>query len=319
MQFVNNGPNGPVQPGGGAFSYSSNKLAAATGMSPGKSLSFQSPATARDHVPTPSYQAQKRHRGITQHQSAVINHRKMQIDYTLDRRLRKAHARARDKRESEGAIIRAWKRIRHMPIDYDSEEEAIRIRKARDRAEKNDDEWRSIHRGKENDDFLDNVELWRKPRILYAGYVRMPNEPSDVGEESRSLAQAFRRAARRLDRWQDTNLPAAAMARRKELESQGAFDRQQSRDSRAPSRSGHGHDSMTGRRSARTSLARQRSFGRASQRREVQQPDDRMDVDPEPDEADGAAELDEEDRELLGEVDAEDDEEEEDEDMDEDD
>ena len=143
----------------------------------------------RDHVPTPSYQAQKRHRGITQHQSAVINHRKQQIDYTLDRRIRKVHTRARDKRQNEGAILRAWKRGRLMPTDYDSEEEQIKIRKAKERADK-DDDWR-MNKGKENLEFLDEMEPWRRPRVHLAGFVRISGESNDVGEEARDSCEDF--------------------------------------------------------------------------------------------------------------------------------
>ena len=312
MQFVNNGPNGPVQPHGGAFAFGNgNKLAAATGMSPGgQQVSFQSPAT---HIPTPSYQAQKRHRGITQHQSAVINHRKMQIDYTLDRRLRKEHEKARNRRESESPIIRAWKRLKHMPPDYDSEEEQIKIRKAKDRAEKNDD-W---HRGATVEDPFDNVDLWRRPRVLYAGYVKMPSEPGDVGEESKSLAQSFRRASRRLDRWQD-NLPGQAMARRLEREQQRKNGHPTAARSRKNSVVANGFEVVeeTGRPHG-TSIKREKSDAnrRTDAPRETSAYGQKMDVDPEPDDEDGGAELDEEDRDILAEVDADEDGSDEDEDM----
>ncbi|KAF2212633.1 hypothetical protein CERZMDRAFT_105995 [Cercospora zeae-maydis SCOH1-5] len=305
VQFVNNGPNGPVQ-AGGSFAYASSNKA---GMSPGgQTISFTNPNT---HIPTPSYQAQKRHRGITQHQSAVINHRKMQIDYTLDRRIRKAHQRARDRRERECPIIRAWKRLKFMPADYDSEEEAIRIRKAKDRAEKNDD-W---HRGATVDDPFGDVDSWRRPRVLYAGFVKMPHEPSDVGEETKSLAQSFRRCSRRLDRWEG-NLPGASMAKRIEREKYGgARCRRPGAPSRQNSNSisnGVQRADETGSRPPRPSIKREKSEpGRrrsAGVRRDGNSHHgQKMDIDPEPDEEDGGAELDEEDRDLLAEVDADED------------
>jgi Ino eighty subunit 1 len=268
-----------------------------------------------DHVPTPSFQSTKRNRGMTQHQSAVVNHRKQQIDYSLDRRIRKAHERARDKRESESAIVRAWKRIRTMPPDYDSEEEAIKIRRARERSEKDTDEWRTTnHRTKDGEDFFDNVDLWRRPRMLFAGFVRINGEASDVGEESKSLAQSFRRVSRRLERWQDTALTGDIVLRRMEREAQGGFERRRPRISlspveavaetdepenlldvgSAPVRATHG-----GRRQAGVSKAK-------SRRKSTQNVPQGAKADPEPapDEDDGAAELDEEDREILGEVDA---------------
>lgn len=280
LSFVSDGPPMMTQAG----LSSGNKLAAATGMSPGSNLSFQTPAT-RDHVPTPSYQAQKRHRGITQHQSAVINHRKLQIDYTLDRQVRKAHIRARDKREAESPILRAWKRIRHMPADYDSEEEAIKVRKAK---EKGDDEWRSL-RGKENDEFVENVDLWRRPRILYGGFVRVNGEPSDVGEEFKSLAQSFRRVSRRMERWQDVNLPGQSVIRRKQLAVEGRLKPSHRRNVQTIEGDGEFDSSSRGK------MRRQRSATGKSG----------LKTDPEPDgEDDDAQELDQEDRDLLGEVDA---------------
>ncbi|KAK3699540.1 hypothetical protein LTR37_016409 [Vermiconidia calcicola] len=260
--------------------------------------SHYSPLDRGDHVPTPSYQAQKRHRGVTQHQSAVINHRKQQIDYTLDRRIRRVHKRARTRRESEGAILRAWKRIRFLPDDYDSEEEQIKVRKLKERAEK-DDDYRSTTKGKENVDTYDEAEPWRRPRVYLAGFVPIPEmykpglpgkEPDDVGEEARSLTKAFQRCSRRLDRWQGDTMPGLAMIRRRQLEAQGYLHPQQRRRSYSAMELDGG------------GTRRQRSgTGRTSERREEQQ------VELEPDDEDGGGELDEEDRELLGEVDADED------------
>ncbi|KAI5358787.1 putative ino80 subunit 1 protein [Septoria linicola] len=309
MPFVNTGPNGPVHGQGSVIAFgNTNKLAGATGMSPGgQQVSFQHATT---HIPTPSYQAQKRHRGITQHQSAVINHRKMQIDYTLDRRIRKAHQKARRRRESESAMIRAWKRLKYMPADHDSEEEQIKIRKAKDRAEKNDD-W---HRGATVDDPFDNVDLWRRPRVLYAGFVKTPQESGDVGEESKSLAQSFRRCSRRLDRWEG-NLPGQSMAKRLEQEKYGASfgaERRSTADrSRAISAATYEGSERPGDRVShprkRQSIKRERSDPTRRPQGVRRDTSDKMDVDPEPDDEDGGAELDEEDRDLLAEVDADED------------
>ena len=273
-----------------------------------------------DHVPTPSYQAQKRTRGMTQHQSAVVNHRKQQIDYSLDRRIRKAHERARERREHDSAVIRAWRRIRAMPLDYDSEEEAIRIRRARERSEKDTEDWRSTahrypHSKDGNDDYFDNVEMWRRPRMLYAGFVRTSTEPSDVGEESRSLAQSFRRASRRLGRWQENSLPGEVVLRRMAIEAAGGFEKPPPRKlspdidmadldelqapASVPARRGRG-----GRRGGGGGRGGRR---RAAEVEARQLEESKMDLDPEPepepDDEDGTAELDEEDREILGEVD----------------
>lgn len=241
----------------------------------------------------------------------------MQIDYTLDRRIRKSHEEARDRRESESPIIRAWKRLKYMPADYDSEEELGKIRKAKDRAEKNDD-W---HRGATVEDPFDNVDLWRRPRVLYAGYVKMPQEPGDVGEESKSLAQSFRRASRRLDRWQD-NLPGQAMARRLEREQERERGHPPAARSRKSSTAGNGVEPVeeNGVRPHKPAIKREKTEPkrRPSAKKATSGRGQQIDVDPEPDDEDGGAELDEEDRDLLAEVDADEDgSEEEDEDMEE--
>ncbi|CAK3841294.1 Hypothetical predicted protein [Lecanosticta acicola] len=275
-------------------------------------ISFAAPNT-HDHIPTPSYQAQKRHRGVTQHQSAVNQHRKMQIDYTLDKRIRKEHIRARDKREAEGAIIRAWKRIRSMPPDYDSEEEGIKIRKVKDRVNGNDDDWRVTKGNKENEDFMD-VDSWRRPRVLFAGYVRMNQEPSDVGEEAKTLAQSFRRASRRLERWQSSAHPGNIVERRREREAAGVM---RSRRRSMPSMDRDGLEVVENVIPLRGGVKRPRGGGRKSTgQSHASHQATKAQTEAEPYEEDGGAELDEEDRELLGEVDADESEEDEDEDMD---
>ena len=310
INFVNEAPTQlqPATPTGYHSLTTSNPLLPSNSAS----LSFQTHG-ARDHVPTPSYQAQKRNRGVTQHQSAVMSHRKQQIDYTLDRRIRKVHRHARGKREDEGSIFRAWKRIRLMPTDYDSEEEAIKIRKAKDRADKEDD-WRPQHRGKENVDSFEDVEPWRRPRVLMAGLSRMPGESSDVGEEARSMARSFRRCSRRLDRWAETKYPGEAMIRRRQLQAHGFLHTpQRNLTSMGWSIDRDGLELMS--RESRSEVRRQRSgTGRVSERRsEGMRDEQKMEL--EPDDEDGGGELDEEDRELLGEVDADESEDDEDEDM----
>jgi Ino eighty subunit 1 len=212
---VNDSPSATFQPATPGSSATVGFAGASTQISPPHGLSF---ARGDAHIPTPSYQAQKRHRGVTQHQSAIISHRKQQIDYTLDRRIRRLHARAREDRESEGAFIRAWKRIKLLPPDYDSEEEVVKVKKARDRVDK-DDDFR-VHRGKDNAEVLDDLELVRRPKVLLAGLGRMPGEVSDVGEEPKMIAKTFRRVSRRLQRWDESELPGTSMIRRRQLQAQ---------------------------------------------------------------------------------------------------
>jgi Ino eighty subunit 1 len=227
-----------------------------------------------------------------------MNHRARQISYTLDKRIRRVHAQARGNREAEGPILRSWKRIRAKAIDYDSEEERIKIRKAKERAEK-DDDWR-LNKGKENVDLYTDLEPWQRPRVYMAGLKREQGESSDVGEEARSFAQTFGRCRRRLTRWEES-FPGDAMIKRRQLQAQGLLHSSRRRRAvlREPLMEQDGLDVMGDRYGSR-------SRGRNSRTAE------RMDVEGEEDEA---AELDEEDRELLGEVDAGESEEDEDEDM----
>lgn len=218
------GAAAPATPGSGAYSaYSSFPVQGTTSPQRTTGASAFPPSNSRDHVPTPSYQAQKRHRGVTQHQSALISHRRAQIDYTIDRRIRGIHLSARRAREEEGAIFRVWKRIRLLPPDYDSEEEQIRARKARDRGDKDDDYYRGASARKDAaaataDDPADPAS--RRPKLPLAAFSG--SAAGDVGEELKNLARSIGRAGRRLERWQEQNLPGTAMIRRKKREALGA-------------------------------------------------------------------------------------------------
>nr|OQO20012.1 hypothetical protein B0A51_13424 [Rachicladosporium sp. CCFEE 5018] len=187
---------------------------------------FPSPVARTDqHVPTPSYQAQKRNRGVTQHQSALINHRKQQIEYTLDRRIRQVHHRAREVREDEGAIFRTWKRIRLMPVEYDSEVEGIKIRKAREKGEKDEDLRKMEGKGG------DEVEA-KKPRVLMAGFVPSEGENVDLGEEVKSVGSSLRRCRRRLERWESSGMMAMAVGNARRRWQDGAIERDRGRGRR---------------------------------------------------------------------------------------
>jgi len=93
-----------------------------------------------------------------------------------------------------------------MPTDYDSEEEMIKSRKGRDRSDK-DEDWR---RTKEAQNGADDTD-WRRARSLLAGFVRVDNEASDLGEEAKALARSLRQCSRRLDRWQESANPGQAV------------------------------------------------------------------------------------------------------------
>ena len=191
-----------------------------------------------------------------------------------------------------------------MPIDYDSEEEQIKIRKAKDRADK-DEDWRSVNRGKENVDLNEDVDAWRRPRVYMAGFAPLPREPNDIGEEARSLARTFRRCSRRLERWQESNLPGQAIIRGRQLQAQGRLNPKR-RGMLFKEPSMERDDLELYQDQSRVNARRRRSgIGRGNSHRLVSEglkEDHKMDI--EPDDEDGGGELDEEDRELLGEVDA---------------
>ena len=92
--------------------------------SPSGSISFL-PLSTKDHIPTPSYQSAKRNRPLTSHQQAVSEHRRGRIGQILDIGIKKRFKAAKRKREDEGVIIQAWKRIRMLPSGWDSEDEGL--------------------------------------------------------------------------------------------------------------------------------------------------------------------------------------------------
>lgn len=316
--FIHESPSGarlaPATPDSGP-PHSKQPLGS-LGPPPWRTKAFPSHGGVGDHIPTPSYQAQKRNRGVTQHQNALINHRRQQIDYTLDRRIRRLHVRSREHREDEGAMFRAWKRIKLMPTDYDSEEEAIKIRKARDGVEKEED----ARRQKEAQAVVDDVD-WRNPRALLAGYARVQAEPPDVGEEAKSMARTLRQCVRRVERWQNATLPGPQVRRRVVAQAKGRVRlRRRSITRRQPSSTADDVEMANGGQPARArgSVQRQRSgAGRPSLPRDPSNPTGDTTTQA-AGEDEGGGELDEEDRELLGEVDAdesEDQDEDEDEEM----
>ncbi|KAJ8066376.1 hypothetical protein OCU04_005443 [Sclerotinia nivalis] len=122
----------------------------------------------------------RRHRPLTAHQIAVERNRNQRVDYILSRGIRKAHHSARKSRKQEGAFIRAFKRTNAM-IDPFSDSE--------------------------DDTYHRNPYPFKERG--FGGLVQLEGEEDDFGEEVSAYAAAFRRAGRRLDRWdgqKDLNL-----------------------------------------------------------------------------------------------------------------
>ncbi|KAK7532163.1 uncharacterized protein J3D65DRAFT_95143 [Phyllosticta citribraziliensis] len=154
-----------------------------------------------------------RKRPPTAHQMAVEQHRKKQVDYILDRKIRKQHEQATKKREYEGAIARTWKRLKMMPDGYDSEEEYYGAALA----------------AAENGVVLDYPGPTRKPVLeapKFAGLypVQSRAEPDDCGEEMGHWARVFRQTGRRLDRWEGNGEPAVKKQRKDPDDFEGSLD-----------------------------------------------------------------------------------------------
>lgn len=188
--FSNNNKNNPISPSQPVPSYQTGQSTVVAGMT---------------HIPTPSYQAQKRGRGVTQHQTAIMSHRKQQIDYVLSSRIRKAQNRYRRQRGRESAVIRCWKRVRGLEVGYDSAEEEIRGRKTK----------------LQKDDQGDGGGGELGTGCLYAGFFTERGMTGDLGEEVGGLARALRRVSRRLERWGEAGAPGDAVLRRAEWEAKG--------------------------------------------------------------------------------------------------
>ena len=178
-----------------------------------------------------------------------------------------------------------------MPSGYDSEEERIKIRKARDRTNGDDN---GIKGGKENGETEREGDAARRPSVLIAGYAQMPGEASDAGEEARHVAKSFARLERRLDRWANFQPPGVAMIKMREKRARGTYYQQLPRA--RPPRAVATKEGLGG---IRTSANRTPNGTARGVRRESF----RIDVDGAPPE-EGGGELDGEDRELLGELDA---------------
>ncbi|KAK8237538.1 hypothetical protein IWZ00DRAFT_563301 [Phyllosticta capitalensis] len=145
-----------------------------------------------------------RKRPPTAHQMAVEQHRKKQVDYILDRKIRKRHEQATKHREFEGAMARTWKRLKMMPDGYDSEEEY----------------YGAALLAAENGAVMDFPGPARKPVLeapKFAGLYPVPSsraEGDDCGEEMAHWARVFRQTGRRLDRWEGNGEPAIKKQRR---------------------------------------------------------------------------------------------------------
>lgn len=157
---------------------------------------------------------------LTTHQIAVQRNRMDRVDHAISTQLRQMDRRRQRARRKEGAIARAWSRVKdvedplvpsddegaHNEIYYDEEGNAVR--------REDEDDGHVLKRVRlDQEPKQSNVSVSRGP----AGLIPLQEEETggeddDFGEEALSLAAAIRRARRRLQRWGEMDRRRAAAA-----------------------------------------------------------------------------------------------------------
>jgi Ino eighty subunit 1 len=94
----------------------------------------------QSHLPTSPYQLQTRNRPLTSHQKAVSDYRRVRINQIIDTGIRRRHITAKRQRQEEGILLRAWKRIRMLPSGWDSEDEGPADKGKEDAKDKDKDD-----------------------------------------------------------------------------------------------------------------------------------------------------------------------------------
>lgn len=126
----------------------------------------------------------------TAHQIAVENNRKQRIEYLLSRGLHRKHHRSRKTRRTEGAIVRALRRLEEVEDPFENSEDESNLSFNRDLFTFMLGAPQSMPTGTE---FRERG---------FQGLVQLKSEPEDFGEEVSNYASAMRRACRRLNRWE---------------------------------------------------------------------------------------------------------------------
>jgi Ino eighty subunit 1 len=122
----------------------------------------------------------------TAHQLAVERNRTQRVEYILDRGLRRRHHKSRKGRRQDGAIFRAYRRIKAQEDPFeDSDDEHSKPRNLTYGGDKTPGVFREVGIG---------------------GLCLLSKEEDDFGEEVSSYAAALRRSARRLYRWGPNNV-----------------------------------------------------------------------------------------------------------------
>ena len=147
-------------------------------------LDPSSPAPSGSGLPGSTHDAghHRRSRPLTAHQIAVERNRQQRIEYLLDRRMRRSFARSKKTRNRDGALWRAWARHEAMENPFENSEEDEKYAGT-------GKETASHHAGSKDRGF--------------GGSITLDAEQDDYGEEVAAYAAAVRRTSRRLDRWED--------------------------------------------------------------------------------------------------------------------
>lgn len=161
----------------------------------------------------------------TAHQLAVERNRSQRVEYILDRGMRRGHHRARKLRRADGALLRAMPRLAQMQNPFDDSEDELGPLATNTHGGK--------HASSSSSALLSNGDAKRLLRERgYGGLAQLRDEPDYFGEQAASYAAAFRRAERRLRRWEAHDGPSplgvVAPVKRLKVGSNGA--------------SGHGED-----------------------------------------------------------------------------
>ena len=161
---------------------------------------------------------------LTTHQIAVQRNRMDRVNHEIGTQLRHMDRRKQRARRKQGAIARAWSRVKDVedpliPSDGEGGSGSAHI-------ELYDEEGNVVRREDDEDNghVLKRVRLDRAPKPSNTNTSRGPagliprreeetgGEDDDFGEEALSFAAAIRRARRRLQRWEEMDRRRAAAA-----------------------------------------------------------------------------------------------------------
>lgn len=131
----------------------------------------------------------------TAHQLAVERNRTQRVEYILDKGIRKAHHKARRLRKSEGAVIRAARRLHQMDNPCDDSEGDDNVTALKHHALVGPSTYPP------GVDPISGKKMSFRERG-FGGLVPLVTEPDDFGEEFASINASLRRSLRRLDRWE---------------------------------------------------------------------------------------------------------------------